>query len=160
MPVILTFFNTRDLYSVCDAHPIKLIVAWFVPDHAINGKSQKKYWKTVRVEKNPFFYIKNNPPVFCFFEKKRVFVLFKKKHKSPFWNVFIASCNITGFRITHNLSLWHSNLRAKKYTPSLFSQSVAGQWYGLASTRTSNREKPLHTTYAVSRQVYANVQLV
>jgi len=27
MPVILTFFNTRDLMlQVCDAHPIKLIV--------------------------------------------------------------------------------------------------------------------------------------
>ena len=75
------------------------------------------------------FFWKQKLLFFVFFEKKRVFVLFFKKRKNPFWIVFIASCNITSFRITHNLfSLCHSNLRAKKYIPSLFSQSVVGQW--------------------------------
>jgi len=46
MPVILSLFITRDLYSktftLCGAHLIKLIVTWFVPDRAIKRKFQKK----------------------------------------------------------------------------------------------------------------------
>jgi len=48
-----------------------------------------------------------------------------------------------------NKLLWllrHSNLSGKKCTPSLFSQSVVGQftpkWQNLARMRTANREKP------------------
>jgi len=45
----------------------------------------------VRVEKNPFF--QSNPPVisnpvFCFFEKKQVYILFFKKTKKNILNCF------------------------------------------------------------------------
>jgi len=73
----------------------------------IKGKSRKD-GKIIRVGKNQFFP-KRKPthlrflfvnPLFClFFEKKKVFVI-KKNTKAPFCIVYIASCNITIFKIT------------------------------------------------------------
>jgi len=51
MPVILSFFNTRDLYCRCASHAqTDSEVRWLVPDRAIKGKSQKD-WKMIRVVK-------------------------------------------------------------------------------------------------------------
>jgi len=78
--------------------------------------------------------------VFCFFNpffwaftKKTSFRYLKKNAKTPFRIVYIASCNITIFKITqYNFLqaylLWHSKVRVMKCTPSLFSQSVVGQF--------------------------------
>jgi len=72
---------------VCCAHSIKLVVALLVPDREVKGKSQD--WKTVRVEKNPFFRKKTTTHVsICFFEKKQIFVLFSKKKQKSILNCF------------------------------------------------------------------------
>jgi len=122
---------------VCGAHPIKMIVAWLVPNCAIKGKSQKGLKDNQGWEKP----IKKTHLYFVLL-KRNIFLLKKNNTKihSELLIVSVASCNIT--MITHAL-LRHSNLRANNYTPSLFSQSVVGQWYGLARMHTANSEEPL-----------------
>ena len=54
-----------------------------------------------RVEKNPFFFQKQTTHLdYLYFFITGFCSFFKKNTKSPFWIVFIASCNITIFRIT------------------------------------------------------------
>jgi len=44
-----------------------------------------------RVEKNPFFFKKNSPPIFLgFFKKKKDFVVFLKKTEKPHSELFYS----------------------------------------------------------------------
>jgi len=62
---------------------------------------------------------------------KRDFVFFKKTEK-PHCQLFLFHHAISLFSELHNDNLlyllWHSKLRAKKCTPSLFSQCVVDQF--------------------------------
>jgi len=81
-------------------------MTWLVPDRVTKGKSQKDR-KISRVEKKQFFSKRKSTHLrFCFFQsvflfflKKQVFVL-KKNTKAQLCIVYIASCNITIFKIT------------------------------------------------------------
>jgi len=153
---------------VCGAHPIKLTVTWLVPDRAIKGKSQK------RIESQgwdqPGFLKKKQPTCFeiCFFGflKRNRFLFFKKNTKTSHSDLFLLHRAISPFSELHayNLlyQLWHSNLRVKKSTPSLFFQSVVGQftpkWLG--NHAHSKQKNHSHTNSAVSRQVYVHALLV
>ena len=129
MPVIFSFFITRDLYTLgvrsalIVRSALKLIVTWLVPDHAIKGKSQKRIETVIRVEKKKFL-LKTTRPFsksffFLFFWKETGFCSFVKKisTKIPFSIICIASCNMTIFKKLHNKNLLyllcHSNLRIK-----------------------------------------------
>jgi len=160
MSVILNFFNTMDLYSGCASAPNQTDSDVTCSRSCDQGKITKKDWKVIRVEKNPFFKNKTNPPeffvflhpFFVFFKKKQVFILKKKQHGNPMLNCFVASYNNTvPFSELHNNNLlyllWHSNLRVKTCTPSLFSRSVSGQftpkWLGLVRKHSKERKATL-----------------
>jgi len=91
---------------VCGAHPLKRRVTWLLPDRAIKGRSQKD-WKIIRVDKNPFYEKHPTHPLFLFFNlfffvflKRNRFLLFQNNNtKTPFCIFYIASCNITIFRL-------------------------------------------------------------
>jgi len=69
---------------------------------------------------------------FGFFEKKQVFVPFLEKTQKPYSELFLLHHAISPFSELDNNNLlyllWHSNLRVRKCTPSLFSLSVVGHF--------------------------------
>ena len=77
MPVILNFFNTRDLYSETDRDVFQIVRS------SENHKKKLKdnYLFIISVEKKNVFHIKPNVPGFCafdirfwdFFEKRQDF---------------------------------------------------------------------------------------
>ena len=89
-----------------------------------------------RVEKNPIFSKKNNPPVFVFFKRFFRFFLnetrsFFQENATPILNCFYCIMQCHHFQNYTNDMLhlfWHSKLRVKKCTPSLFSLTVVGQF--------------------------------
>ena len=107
-------------------------------------------WPGLR--KTRFFSKKTTHLFFGVFQKKkkRFCCFFKENRKTPFWIVLFHHA-LSLFSEVHNKKLlhrlWHSKLRVKKCTPSLFSQCVVGQftpkWKGLARMPTAIREKPL-----------------
>jgi len=101
------------------------------------------------------WFKKNNLRVFCFFkygffEKKRIFVFLEKSPK-PYSELFLLHHAVSPFLELHNNSflylLWHSNVRVKKCTPSLFSQCC---WSLSMHTEKSHS----HTNSAASLQAY------
>ena len=76
-----------------------------------------------------------------------LFFFLEKIDKNTTLIVFIASSPFSELHNNNFLYLWwHPNLRAKKYTPSLFSQSVVGQCTAkVASMHTADRETPTQT---------------
>jgi len=111
MPVILTFFNTRDLYLSVRRTPKQTDIDVTCSRSCDQGKITNRL-KTIRVEKNRFLK-KCNPPVFCFFnpnyfvflfEKKQVFVLFKKNTK-PHCELFLLQHAISPVSELHNNNL-------------------------------------------------------
>jgi len=88
------------------------------------------YW--AGLIKTRFFSNGNNTSRFfsfsknAFLKKETRFCLgFLSKTQNPIMDCFYCLCNITIFRITQ---LRHSILMEKKCTPSLFFQSVVGQF--------------------------------
>jgi len=81
-----------------------------------------------RFEKNPFFSKKNG--FFVFFKAR--FCSFFKENGKKHSELFLLHHAISPFSELHNSNLLyllsHSKLRVKKCTPSLFLQSVVGQF--------------------------------
>jgi len=69
---------------------------------------------------------------FSVFLKETGFCSFFRKKQKHYSELFLLHHAISPFSELHNNNflylLWHSNLRVKKCTPSLFSQSVVGQF--------------------------------
>jgi len=91
-----------------------------------------------------------------FFNKKQDFVLFLTKTDKPHSELFLLHHAISLFSVLHNNNLlyllWHSKLRVKKCTPSLFSQSIVGQftpkWYIRLGKHAHSKQRqttPTHT---------------
>jgi len=151
MPVIVSFFITRVFFSRCTAH---VQSNWLWRDLFQTVGSRENYKKSLKDsqvwEKNVLLK-KSNPLVFLipfsvFFEKKETsfcsffkkaqklhsfFFFFQKSTKTPY-KLFLLHYAISSFAETHNNKLWwllwHSNLRVKKGTSTLFSQRVVGQF--------------------------------
>jgi len=103
------------------------IQIYLVPDRAIKGKSQKKYWKIIRFEQNlsslktpthwrfSFFWIR----VVLGFLKRNRFLFFKTTQK-PHSELLLLHHAISPFLELHNNNLlyllWHSNSGVKKCT--------------------------------------------
>jgi len=110
-------------------------------------------WVVPRVEIKAVFLF--------FFIKKQDFVLFLRKTEKPHSELFLLHHAKSPFSELHRNNLLyllcHSKLRVKKCTPSLFSQSVVGQFTlsGKAwQARTQQTEKThSHTNTTVSCQV-------
>jgi len=116
--------------------------------------------------KKPGFKKNNSPVLFFlsvflfFYEMKQVFVIFLEETQKHYSELFVLHHAKSPFSELHNYNflyiLWHSNLRVKKCTPSLFSQSVIGQFTPKWQACTQQTEKShSHTNSAVSRQIYA-----
>jgi len=133
----------------------------------------------IRVEKNLGFFKKNNSPgffvflkktvFFSFFKKKQDFVLFSKKTEKSHSELFLFHHAISLFSELHNNNflylLWHSKLKVKKRPPSLFLQSVVGQFTSkwcikLGKHAHSKQKNHSHTNSAASRHVYVHTLLV
>jgi len=136
MLVILTLFKTRNLYS---KHAARTQKNWFdvtCSRSCDQGKTTKRIVRQSGLRKTRFLK-KNNPPVFFnpnffVFLKRYRFLFFCKKYtKTPLWIALLHHA-ISPFSELHNNNLlyllWHSNLTVKKCNPSLFSQSVVGQF--------------------------------
>jgi len=133
----------------------------------VESKSAQKSG-TSKVEKNLFFFKKH---LFCFFLRKPIFRViwkgklysFKNNTKTPFY-IFLWHHAIPLFSELHNNNLlcllWHLKLKAKKFTPSLFPQSIVCQftrkWKGFLSMWTANSEKSLpHNLYSFTSSLCA-----
>ena len=117
-----------------------------------------------RVEKNPwkktFFFVfsKRNKILFLFWGKR------KKKHSELllFHHAISPSSELHNSNLLY--LLWHSKLRVKKCTPSLFSRSVVGHftpssnaWQACTQQTEKNHS---HTNSAVSCHIYLHALLV
>ena len=159
MPIILSLFINRALGLRRTSNQIDSDV--ICPRSCDQRKITKKDGKTISVEKKRFFK-KKNPAFFAFFKsgffvRKKVFFSLKKTQK-PILNCFYCTMQYHRLQKLHSDNLlyllWHSNLRVKKCTPSLFSQSVVGQ----CARQTEKSHS--YTNPAVSRQVYVHALLV
>ena len=105
MPVILTFMDTRDLYSISVQTDSYVTCSRSCDEGKITKrlKDNRGWEKPIFQKKTTHLFFIFLIRIFIFLWKERVFVLFVKKHKTPLWIVFIASCNITIFKITQQL---------------------------------------------------------
>jgi len=105
---------------------------------------------------------------FCFFKKKQDFVLVLRKTEKKHSELLLFHHAISPFSELHNSNLlyllWHSKLRVKKCTPSLFSRSVVGHftpssnaWQACTQQTEKNHS---HTNSAVSCHIYLHALLV
>ena len=170
--LIFTYWNAcnsqllqyqRPMLQGCEAHPIKLIAAWLVPDRAVKGKSQKGLKGNQGWEKLVFLKKTANHLFFVIFEKKQAFVLFQKNTKihSELLIVFTASCSITSFRITHKITYYGIEIWGQRNIPYLcFCKGFLVNGKAWQERAQQTEKSHSHTNSAVSRQVCVHAQLV
>ena len=135
------------------------------------GKITKGIETQSALRKTRFFFKKNNPYVFyffnlnflLFFQKKQVLFFFQKTQKphSDFFSLHHAISPL--FKLHNNdllYLLWHSNLRINNLSHLVFESVVNSLQSGKAYNAHSKQKSHSHTNFAVSRQVYARALLV
>ena len=134
MPVIFTFVDTRDLYSISVQTDSDVTCSRSCDERKITKrlKDNQGWEKPVFLKKQLTCFLFLSSDFFCFSLKGTGFCSFCKKNTKPHCELFLLHHAISPFSELHNSYLiylfWHSNLRVKKCTPPLLSQRVVGQF--------------------------------
>ena len=127
--IVKEVFNFRHFAASASVVAVPACLALCLWGHRVkvstNVASHTRHWPLYQagLRKTHFF---------VFFEKKLDFVLILRKTEKLHSELFLLHHAILLFSELHNNNLlyllWHSKLRVKKCAPSLFSQSVVGQF--------------------------------